>query len=131
MEEILSTDPGNCRLYSLSKMTFHYTSALETEPPSNIAHTPSTIVGTIGETTSTSTTTTTTAEGTNMSMSEQGNDQRRGDILPIVYDVQSIPTIGSGISTQINRGGPGRPQRPWISSMFLLPISNKGENSIF
>ena len=45
---------------------------------------------------------------------EQGNEQRR-DILPIVYDVQSIPTIGG--STQQTRGFPGR-QRPFISSKY-------------
>lgn len=89
---------------------------IEIEPQSNIANTPSAIVVTIGETTSTTTTTTTTA----ISTSEQANDQRRGDILPIVYDVQSIPTIGSGGSTQVNRGGFGRPQRPLISSMFIF-----------
>ncbi len=54
---------------------------------------------------------------------EQTADQRR-DILPIVYDVQSIPTIGSGGPTQVNRGGPGR-QRPFMSSMFIWKKKNK------
>ncbi|CAF0737724.1 unnamed protein product [Adineta steineri] len=57
-------------------------------------------------------TTTTTNESTNITM-EQSNDQRR-DILPIVYDVQSIPTINTGGPPQINRGGVGR-SRPFSS----------------
>jgi hypothetical protein len=85
---------------------------MESEPRAN---TPSAIVITIGDTTMT---TTTTNESTNITTFEQPTDQRRGDILPIVYDVQTIPTIGSGGSTQISRGGVGR-QRPFISSMFL------------
>ncbi len=74
-------------------------------------NTPSTNVVTIGDTT-------TTSEGTNITNIDPTADQRRGDILPIVYDVQSIPTIGSGGSTQINRGGPVR-QRPFMSSMLI------------
>jgi len=78
-------------------------------------NTPSINVVTSGDTT----TTTTTSEGTNITNVDQTTDQRRGDILPIVYDVQSIPTIGSGVTTQINRGGaPGR-QRPFMSSMLI------------
>ena len=59
--------------------------------------------------------TTTTTESTNTIPVEQTSDQRRSDILPIVYDVQTIQTIGSGATGQTNRGGAGR-QRPFISS---------------
>ena len=78
---------------------------METDSRSNILNTASTT----GELTTTTNESTTTAE--------QTNDQRR-DILPIVYDVQSIPTIGTGGSAQINRGGVGR-QRPFMSSMLI------------
>ena len=59
--------------------------------------------------------TTSTTEANNPGNLEQNNEQRRGDIAPIVYDVQSIPTIGGGGPLQPNRGGVGR-QRPFISS---------------
>ena len=89
------------------------------ESQSTSISTSSTTVATVSDTTATTTTVTTT-EPTNTTSTEQTTDQRRGDILPIVYDVQTIPTIGSGGtsgggSTQINRGGVGR-QRPFISS---------------
>ena len=87
---------------------------IENDPQSN---TGSAIIVNVGETTST--TMTTTNESANMGTTDQGNEPRRGDILPIIYDVQSIPTISSGGSTQMNRGGPGRQQqRPSMSSMF-------------
>ncbi|CAF4965323.1 unnamed protein product, partial [Rotaria sp. Silwood1] len=82
--------------------------SMDTETRSN---TTTTNIVTVGDTTIT---TTTTTESTNITTAEQTNDQRRGDILPIIYDVQSIPTIGSGGSAQINRGGTGR-QRPFMS----------------
>lgn len=56
-----------------------------------------------------------TTEAGNLANADQNNEQRRGDIAPIVYDVQSIPTIGGGGPLQPNRGGVGR-QRPFISS---------------
>lgn len=87
---------------------------MENEGRSNNANTSSIVVATIGDTTGT---TTTTSESTNITTGDQTADQRR-DILPIVYDVQTIPTIGSGGSTQVNRGAPGR-QRPFISSMLI------------
>jgi hypothetical protein len=83
---------------------------MENDPRSNTA---SATAVTFGDTTLT---TTTTTDSTNLTTGEQSSDQRR-DILPIVYDVQSIPTIGGGGITQINRGGIGRP-RPSITSMF-------------
>jgi hypothetical protein len=86
---------------------------METDPRSNIANPSSAIAATAGDTTST---TTTTSESTNITTNEQTTESRR-DILPIIYDVRSIPTIGSGGSTQVNRGGPPR-QRPQMSSMF-------------
>ena len=93
---------------------------METEARSNIAN-PSATVG--------DTTATTTMESTNITTAEQTTDQRRGDILPIVYDVQSIPTIGSGGSAQIIRGGAGR-QRPFISSKLILK-KMKYDNVLF
>jgi hypothetical protein len=36
-----------------------------------------------------------------------------------VYDVQSIPTIGSGGSAQLNRGGVAGRSRPFLSSMSI------------
>jgi len=84
---------------------------METESRSNVANTSSTTGDVI-------TTTTTSTESINTTNVDQTNDQRRGDILPIVYDVQSIPTIGTGGSIQVNRGGIGR-QRPFMSSMFI------------
>jgi hypothetical protein len=83
---------------------------METESRSNVANTSSTTGEVI--------TTTASTESTNTTNVDQTNDQRRGDILPIVYDVQSIPTIGTGGSIQLNRGGIGR-QRPFMSSMFI------------
>ncbi|UJR31736.1 hypothetical protein I4U23_019216 [Adineta vaga] len=74
-----------------------------------------------GETTTATTTTTMTVDATNVTVTEQTTDQRR-DISLIVYDVQSIPTIGGGSAGSVgggatppNRGGVGR-QRPFSSS---------------
>jgi hypothetical protein len=83
---------------------------MDNDPRSNIS---SAGIATVGDTTIP---TTTTTDSTNITTGEQTADQRR-DILPIVYDVQSIPTIGGGGPAQINRGGVGR-TRPLISSMF-------------
>lgn len=76
-----------------------------------------------GDTTST---TTTTTESSNVTTAEQTNDQRRGDILPIVYDVQSIPTIGGSGTPPMIRGGPAR-TRPYISSKLIKETEHEGE----
>ncbi|CAF3987060.1 unnamed protein product, partial [Rotaria sordida] len=113
--DVISTSTDNEGINPSVEETISTDQSIDTESRSNTVNTSSTNVVTIGDTTTTTTTTTiTTTESTNMTTAEQANDQRRGDILPIVYDVQSIPTIGSGGSAQINRGGTGR-QRPFIS----------------
>jgi len=104
----MSIDPCKFIFRNFFQIYFVFFLAIENEPRSNIANTPTAI----GDAT------TTTSESTNTTTGEQTSDQRRGDILPIIYDVQSIPTIGSGGSTQINRGAPGR-QRPFMSSMLI------------
>lgn len=114
IEETMSTNP--CTLNFIPNQTSNYFSslAIDTDPQSDNT---SAIVITIGETTST--TSVTTSDSANIT-TEQANEPRRGDILPIVYDVQSIPTIGGGGSVPMNRGGPGRQQpRPSMTSMFL------------
>ncbi|CAF3478243.1 unnamed protein product [Rotaria socialis] len=69
--------------------------------------------------------TTTITESTNITTAEQTADQRR-DILPIVYDVQSITTLGAGGSAQIARGTTGR-TRPFITiSGTRRPWSTRG-----
>ncbi|CAF4571879.1 unnamed protein product [Rotaria sp. Silwood2] len=105
------TSTDNEGINSSVEETISTDQTIDTESRSNTVNTLSTSVVTVGDTTIT---TTTTTESTNITTVEQTSDQRRGDILPIVYDVQSIPTIGSGVSPQIIRGGIGR-QRPFMS----------------
>ncbi|CAF2975367.1 unnamed protein product [Rotaria sp. Silwood2] len=107
----IQTSTDNEGINSSVEETISTDQTIDTESRSNTVNTLSTSVVTVGDTTIT---TTTTTESTNITTVEQTSDQRRGDILPIVYDVQSIPTIGSGVSPQIIRGGIGR-QRPFMS----------------
>jgi hypothetical protein len=89
----------------------YFFSALETESrTANLAQMSS------STTTVTASSTGLVNESNSLTANEQNNEQRR-DIRPIVYDVQSIPTIGTGGSTQITRGVAGR-QRPSISSEY-------------
>lgn len=55
---------------------------------------------------------------------EQGNEPRRGDILPIIYDVQTIPTIGGG-TNQAGRPFSGR-ARPFVSTTRRIGGGGRG-----
>ena len=102
-------------LFFINTLFQHCYQVIESESRTTIVNTSLATVVTNVDTTTTTTTAATTTESTNTTPVEQPNDQRRGDILPIVYDVQTIQTIGSGGTGQTNRGGAGR-QRPFISS---------------